>query len=183
MATVDKELVKAVLSFCGAKEESVKPEMRPLIPAFALLRYMGRSIVEIHEFAKLQGYEGGYTAFSRWLKRNVDFEVESAKYADEFKAIVAGSKPVTKPDSSATNEGSGKSPSGVDVFAPRTRQAPDQSATGSSEAKPSVSELPTEAEKKPSARDTLEKWKSPSYEDQLEQLGLAKGKHDDLSNR
>lgn len=173
---MDNKLVEAVLSFCAAKQESEKLEMRPLIPAFALLHYMHRPIVEIHEFAKLQGYEGGYNAFTKWLKRNVDFAAECAKHADEFKAIVTDARPVTKQDTAATSAGNGGHSSGVDVFAPRTSDTPDQSATGSSKAKPSVSELPKEAGSKPSPTDVLNKWKAPSYEDQLEKLGLDKRK-------
>lgn len=171
---MDHKLVKAVLSFCEGKQESEKLELRPLIPAFALLHYMRRSIVEIHEFAKLQGYQGGYNAFAKWLRRNVDFEIECEKYADEFKAIATGSRPVPKPDSGATNEGSNKVLSGTDVCSPHTSEVPDTSATGSSEAKPSVSEPPREAESKPSPRDVLNKWQAPSYEDQLGKLGLNK---------
>lgn len=173
---MDRNLIQAVLSFCEGKQESEKLELRPLIPAFALLHYMRRSIVEIHEFAKLQGYEGGYNAFAKWLRRNVDFEAECAKYADEFKKITTGSRPGNRPDSDATKEGSSATSSGADVFAPRTSATPDASATGSSEAKPSVSKPPKEADSNPSPRDVLNKWQSPSYEDQIEKLGLDKRK-------
>lgn len=173
---MDRKLIKAVLSFCADKQESEKLELRPLIPAFALLHYMRRSIVEIHEFAKLQGYQGGYNAFAKWLRRNVDFEAECAKYADEFKAIATGSRPASKPDSDATDTGSATASSGTDVFAPRISEAPDIPATGLSEAEPSVSKPPKEADSNPSPRDVLNKWQAPSYEDQIEKLGLDKRK-------
>lgn len=175
---MDRNLIQAVLSFCEGKQENEKLELRPLIPAFALLHYMRRSIVEIHEFAKLQGYEGGYNAFAKWLRRNVDFEAECAKYTDEFKAIVTGSRPVPKPDSGATNEGSNKVLSGTDSCSPQKSEVPGASSTGSNKEKPGVSEPSSATENQPSPRDILKKWQSPSYEDQLAELGI-KGKHDD----
>lgn len=176
---MEKELVKAVLSFCGGKEEGQKFDMKPLIPAFALLRFMGRSIIEMHEFAKLQGYEGGYTAFTRWLKRNVDFEAELSKHADEFKAIVTGAKPVTKPATEAASDAGHKKSPGPDVFAPRTPETEPAPSTEPSKARPSVSEPSESTDKRLSPREALEKWKNPSYEDQLKKLGLDKGKHED----
>lgn len=165
---MDNKLVEAVLSFSGTKKKNEKLDMWPLIPAFALMRYMRHPITDIHEFAKEQGYEGGYNAFTKWLKRNVDFEAECAKYAEEFKAILAGDRAITK---QATSE--------KEVFARRTQREKKEPSTAKRKAEPSVSDPPKEAERQLTPEEAYKKWAPLSYEDRLKNLGLDKGENDD----
>jgi len=173
------------LDFYKSEKEAQSGGLHRIVKQMAFLNYLGVSLKSIHKYAAAQGYKGTYSSFTSWLRRNVDFDAECRKHESEFKA--ADPRPPLRDfedlnDSGGTSESSNESNSN-EMFAPRIPPEKATQSTGSREAEPSVSEPPKEAERKPSPRDALEKWQSPSYEDQLKKLGLAKGKHDDPNKR
>lgn len=171
------------LEFYKSEKEAESGGLHRIVKQMAFLHYLGVSLKAIHKYAAAQGYKGTYSSFTSWLRRNVDFDAESHKHESEFKAL--DPRPPLRgvddlKDSGETSETTSGSTANENVmFAPRTLTEKTTPSTGSREAEPSVSEPSKETEHKPSPRDVLNKWKAPSYEDQLEKLGLDKGKHDD----
>ncbi|BBL35991.1 hypothetical protein Nstercoris_02270 (plasmid) [Nitrosomonas stercoris] len=149
------------LDFYKSTKPSRAGGLRRLTKQMAFLHYLGLTFKDIHKYAATQGYKGTYSSFTSWLRRNVDFDAEIRKYESEFRArdprpSLGDPENSTKSfDESTTVEG--------EMFAPRTKRKTEQDRV--------------ETKGQSSPRDALNKWKKPSYEDQLDKHGI--GKHDD----
>lgn len=132
----------SVLAFIKTQDRASSTNLHRLVEPMAFLYYLGFRLVTIHEFAAQQGYTGSYSAFCRWVKRNVNFDEVCKQHEAEF-----------------------------------TDLDPRRGVKGSpvlGRKKSDVSVPMKEAESKLSPRDALSKWQVPSYDDQLERLGLGK---------
>lgn len=167
------------LDFYKTEKAAQSGGLNRIVKQLAFLHYLGMSFKLLHKYAGAQGYKGTYSSFTSWLRRNVDFDELYQKYEAEFKEAdprppLQGGNLIEKTSSSAATT---SATALDDAAVPQTSKNPT-SPTESSEAKPGVSEPSSAAENQPSPRDILKKWQSPSYEDQLAELGI-KGKHDD----
>lgn len=169
------------LDFYKSTKTTRSGGLHRIMKQMAFLRYLGLPFKEIHKYAAEQGYKGTYSSFTSWLRRNVDFVAEIRKHESEFRALdprppLSGTEnlkdlgdfPKTSGETAASEN---------EMFAPRTQREKTQPSTERRKTKPSVSEPSTETEQQPSPRDVLKKWRTPSYEDQLDKHGI--GKHDD----
>ena len=164
----------SALDFYETEKESESGGLHRLVKPMSFLHYLHLPLKSIHKYAANMGYKGTYSSFTSWIRRNVDFEAECLKHEKEFKALDPR-PPLTYlgKETPGTTTG-GNSAITPDVFAGRT-PSPKKSPAATNETEPSVSESTESADKKLSAREALEKWQSPSYEDQLKKLGLDKG--------
>lgn len=73
-----------VLAFLKTQDRASSTNLHRLIKPMAFLHYLGFRLVTIHEFAARQGYTGSYSAFCRWIKRNVNFDEICKQHETEF---------------------------------------------------------------------------------------------------
>lgn len=171
------------LDFYKSSKTTKSGGLHRIMKQMAFLHYLGVPFKEIHKYAAEQGYKGTYSSFTSWLRRNVDFDSEIRKHENEFRALdprppLSGTENLKDVDDCPKISGETVA-SENEMFAPRTQRAKTKPSTRRRKAEPSVREPSTETEKQPSPRDVLKKWKTPSYEDQLDKHGIGKGKHDD----
>jgi len=74
----------SVLEFLKNQDRASSTNLHRLVEPMAFLHYLGFRLVTIHEFAAQQGYTGSYSAFCRWVKRNVDFDEVCRQHGAEF---------------------------------------------------------------------------------------------------
>ncbi|AEC19134.1 hypothetical protein PT7_0594 [Pusillimonas sp. T7-7] len=77
----------SVLAFLKTYDRPSSTNLHRLVEPMAFLHYLGFRLISIHKFATQQGYSGSYSAFCRWVKRNVDFDEVCKQHEAEFSAL------------------------------------------------------------------------------------------------
>uniref|UniRef100_UPI00333EDDE4 hypothetical protein n=1 Tax=Castellaniella defragrans TaxID=75697 RepID=UPI00333EDDE4 len=77
----------SVLAFLKTQDQASSINLHRLVEPMAFLHYLGFRLVAIHKFATQQGYTGSYSAFCRWIKRNVNFDDVCQQHEAKFAAL------------------------------------------------------------------------------------------------